>query len=184
MYFRIERLEEQDRVTREITIDDDIYEALKDQAEPFEDTPSTVLRRLLDLSNTKLANTGTRANGASADDRTRRRTPRRGAKRGPRAKKGSILPETEYEIPVLRALDQMGGRAASREVVAAVGVILNGKLTETDRESIPTGGLRWENRVHFTRLRLKEAGLLAGDSPRGVWELSDKGRERLAETAS
>lgn len=40
--------------------------------------------------------------------------------------------------------------------------------------------VRWEMRVHFARLRMKERGLIADDSPRGTWEISDAGREYLA----
>jgi hypothetical protein len=44
-------------------------------------------------------------------------------------------------------------------------------------ESLPDRSAKmW---VEVTRLRLVEAGLLEKNSPRGVWEISDAGRERL-----
>jgi hypothetical protein len=52
------------------------------------------------------------------------------------------------------------------------------RLTEVDREDLSSGGLRWENRVHFTRLRLVERGELKKDSPRGLWEISEAGAAR------
>jgi len=177
---------------REITIDEDVYEALKSRAEPFEDTPSTVLRRVLGLAEAgrtleqdSTSFMSATRNGAGAESVSRRRTKRDRA-RGPRtrAKKGSLLPAKEYEIPILKALGDMGGQAQSKDVVAAVGEMLQSRLTETDREELSTGGIRWENRVHFTRLRLKEEGLLAAESPRGVWELSDSGRARLDSVGS
>jgi restriction endonuclease Mrr len=95
---------------------------------------------------------------------------------------GSLLPESEYELPILRVLADHDGRAPAREVIAAVGKIVSAKLTALDREELPNGGKRWENRVQFTRLRLKERGLIESGSPRGLWELSDAGRELLSQS--
>jgi hypothetical protein len=91
------------------------------------------------------------------------------------------LPESAYELPILQALDKAGGRAPAREVVAAVGKVVESKLTALDQEVLPNGGKRWENRVQFARLRLKEKGKLLSGSPRGVWELSDEGRVEAAD---
>lgn len=89
------------------------------------------------------------------------------------------MPESEYEIPILRFLEERGGRAPSREVVEAVGEALDGKLTELDRQELKSGDIRWENRTAFVRLRLVERGELVKKSPRGTWEITDRGRERL-----
>lgn len=89
------------------------------------------------------------------------------------------MPESEYEIPILRCLEERGGRAPSREVVEAVGQTLGDKLTELDKQPLKSGDIRWENRVAFVRLRLVERSELVKKSPRGTWEISDKGRERL-----
>ena len=39
--------------------------------------------------------------------------------------------------------------------------------------------IRWKNRVQFVRLRLVQAGLVEKDSPRGVWEITPEGRDRI-----
>jgi hypothetical protein len=96
-----------------------------------------------------------------------------------RVPKGSLLDERAYEIPILRALHEHGGRAAAREVVDRVGELVDDHLTPLDREMVETGGIRWQARVQFARLRMKEHGQLKSDSPRGIWELTDEGRERL-----
>jgi restriction system protein len=80
---------------------------------------------------------------------------------------------------MLRYLDEHGGRAPSREVVEAVGATLADRLTARDRQQLKSGGIRWEKRAAFVRLRLVERGELATNSPRGTWEITDKGRERL-----
>jgi restriction endonuclease Mrr len=92
-----------------------------------------------------------------------------------------LLPEGEYELPILQALSATGGRRPTREVVEEVGRVLNDRLTEADREPIRDGGLRWQNRVQFARLRMVKAGFMKSDSPRGVWEISAAGEERLKE---
>jgi hypothetical protein len=147
-----------------IDIDNDVFEILKEHAQPFADTPNTVLRRLLGLDQADSSST------ATAD------TP---GPRVARAAPGTLLPEREYELPILRYLDDHGGRAPSREVVEAVGAALAGRLTELDRQQLKSGDIRWENRVAFVRLRLVERGELVEKSPRGTWEISEKGRERL-----
>lgn len=96
-----------------------------------------------------------------------------------RAAPGTLLPESEYELPILRFLQERGGRAPSREVVEAVGEALSHKLTDLDRQPLKSGDIRWENRVAFVRLRLIERGQLAKGSPRGTWEITDEGRARL-----
>ena len=58
------------------------------------------------------------------------------------------------------------------------------RLTKLDRDRLPNGGERWQNRVQFTRLRLKERGLIKSGSPRGFgWELADLGAEEVARAA-
>ncbi len=145
-----------------IEIDEDVLEMLKAKAEPLVDTPSTVLRRVL----------GVEPDSDFVANIERRVTPTR-------APYGSILPESEYEIPILRYLDEHDGRAPSRDVVRAVGEELGDRLTELDKQPLKAGDIRWENRAAFTRLRLVERGELKDDSPRGTWEISQKGRERL-----
>jgi hypothetical protein len=162
----------------DIEIDAEVWSALKERAEPFTDTPNSVIRRLLGLD------AATAEQSAEHRPNRSRSEPSKSAVRSRRAPSGSLLPETEYETPILRALESQGGRAPAREVVAAVGQAIEDKLTDLDRDDLPNGGKRWENRVQFTRLRLKERGLIKSGSPRGIWEISDQGRETLNPTGA
>ena len=101
-----------------------------------------------------------------------------------RVPKGSILQEEAYEIPILRALHELGGRAASREVIDRAGELLDGKLTPVDRELLDSGDVRWRNRAQFVRLSLIKKGDMKAESPRGVWELSAQGSVRLQGASS
>lgn len=166
-----------------IRIDDEVFEALKQHAEPFVDTPNSVLRRLLELpSNRKQPLSDHDEVPAEAPRQVRRR--RSGSGRGSRpstrrARPGSILPDEEYERPILEILNEKGGRAPTSEVIDALGERLDGRLTPTDKETIGSGQVRWRNRAQFVRLRLVERGDMAKDSPRGVWEITDEGIRRV-----
>jgi hypothetical protein len=173
----IPSIDRSDQVCPAVEIDDDVWEGLKAQAEPLVDTPNTVLRRLLGLAGAenkqatpKALRRGSAGSGRGDVD---------GQRRGPtrRAPMGSLLPESAYESPILRALAARGGSAPARDVVTAVGEMVADRLTELDRAELPNGGQRWQSRVQFTRLRLKERGLIKSGSPRGLWELAEAGEE-------
>ena len=178
----------------QVEIDDDILAELKRHAEPFVDTPSTVLRRLLGLGAPNGATNSPSGTGsgqrvpAMTAQRRGHSSKAKGARskspRMPRAKTGTILSEDEYDIPILEILADHGGRAASREVLDELETRLGGKLTTVDREELATGDVRWRNRAQFVRLRLVKQGDMVSDSPRGVWEISQQGRERTRRDGS
>lgn len=178
-----------------IRIDDDVFNALKKHAEPFVDTPNTVLRRLLELGETGAEMNGDRESevelevegrrtrrSAAATPRQRQR--RRRSKAGrPRAKSGTLLSESEYEFPLLQIIAEHGGRSPAREVLDELETRLDGRLTDVDREQLASGDIRWRNRAQFVRLRLVEQGDMVKNSPRGVWEITDQGRTRIKDAA-
>jgi hypothetical protein len=90
-----------------------------------------------------------------------------------------VLDYAAYELPILRALGDRGGAARRAEIRIAVFAQMAGLLGEFDREVLPGGKPRWEARFDKARSNLREAGCLRADSPRGVWELSEAGIERL-----
>lgn len=166
-------------------IDDDVYVALQARAVPLVDDVNSVLRRLLGLRGgdaaavQPLVATEPHATSPGVPQRRATRTPK-AVKKRTRVPKGSILPETEYEIPILRALDSMGGRGPTSEVVALVEKEIGPMLTDVDRQKLSAGDVRWKNRAQFVRLKLVENGEMASGSPRGTWEITDLGRKRLA----
>lgn len=178
-------------MTQTIEIDEEVFEALGRRARPFIDTtPNDVLRALLALEGLDSSGMapsqgpGQQALQTPPGKQDRRAKPsQNGGKSRTRAPKGSLLDETAYWVPILQALDEHGGRAAAREVVERVGQLVDDQLKPLDRETLKTGGVRWQTRVQFARLRMKEQGLLAPDAPRGVWEISDAGRAELAKSA-
>jgi negative regulator of replication initiation len=82
-----------------IDIDDDVFAALQRDAEPFVDTPNSVLRRLLGLD--KNTSTARRQQSTEEPATASRRAPERVTSRSrrrstQRAARGSLLPESEY----------------------------------------------------------------------------------------
>src|SRR4051812_7773980 len=102
-------------MTSTIRIDNEVLEKLKEHAEPFVDTPNSVLRRLLGLA-ARAADVET--NGASqptgsvsTDAPRRRRSSTRTSvsrSRRRRAEVGTTLPDAEYELPILEILSESG----------------------------------------------------------------------------
>lgn len=170
-------------MTQTIEIDDDVFDYLKQEAEPFVDTPNSVLRRLLDLDSARgssASGVATETATGSAKGKSGRRTKKKSSGGGrKRVPAGSILPEEEYEVPLLRALVDAGGSGASKDITAAVGDYLDAKLTDLDRETLKSGGIRWENRIQFVRLKMIERGYMEKDTPRGIWGITDEGRKFL-----
>jgi hypothetical protein len=135
-----------------IRIDEDVYAALKKRGTPFEDTPNSVLRRVLDID---------RANGK-----------RRATNRLPQ---GVRTPQPEFRTPLLRVLYEAGGSAKASEAVDRVGALMKDRLNDIDQQKVKSGWIRWRNAVEWERRAMVEEGLLKKDSPRGVWELTSKG---------
>jgi restriction system protein len=140
-----------------IRIDNELWNFLKKRAEPFEDTPNTVLRRLLRLDKKE---------------------------RIPKRPRGDRTPQPAYRAPILHALDELGGRAKAEEVLKRVARQMKGAFKPADLEKISSGMLRWRNAAMWERKAMVDDGLLAAGSPRGIWELAPRGRESLGSSAA
>lgn len=167
-------------------VDDEVYAALQAQAVPLEDDVNSVLRRLLGLSTQANPSTPPRSTTGppvASPARGQRKTAaaaRKSTKKRTRVPKGSIVPEEEYEVPILHALEHLGGRVPTSEVIAQVEKEMGPRLTDVDREQLSSGGVRWQNRVQFVRLKLIKKGDMVDGSPRGIWEISPAGRARIS----
>ena len=79
----------------------------------------------------------------------------------------------------MKLLVDMGGKGYVTNVLERLPAQV--KLTPGDFETLKSGAVLWENRAQWARQNLVIQGLLQANSPRGVWEISAKGREFLAE---
>ena len=79
-----------------------------------------------------------------------------------------------WVIPLLSALKELGGSGRPREVSTKIAEMMNLPESVTG-ELLPSGVLRFHNRIAWTRNYLALEGLLDA-SVRGVWVLTEKGR--------
>jgi hypothetical protein len=181
-----------------VDLDLDIYDYLKARS-TFEDTVSSVLRRELKLHGKRSVPAAQPSTGEFVDavvhGPSRPATPPRSAHRVPsrqrrkssartkrsRAAAGTLLPELVYHRPILEILVDKGGRAPKQQVIDEVGRRLEGRLTEQDKSPLESGGIRWESRAQFARLRLAQRGLMDKNAPRGVWAITPEGIKALEE---
>jgi restriction system protein len=100
------------------------------------------------------------------------------------AYKAQRTSETELYLPILNALERMGGRAHLDDVLAQVEEDIASDLSEWDRQAVPTRPTeqRWRNTARWARKHLVIKGLLKRGSPKGIWELSDEGRRFVMES--
>ena len=142
-----------------IRLEPEVYEALKKLAEPFIDTPSTVIRRLLE------------------DSGHLQKKPVKAAP--PEKPEPDATPQSVYEEMLLKVLsEQFKGRGDKRSVTLAIIERMQKQrlLKPADLELVATGETRAENAIAWGRNALKQRGLLNAKSPRGMWELTTEGR--------
>jgi len=98
-----------------------------------------------------------------------------------RLPKGVRTPEREFELPILQSLAALGGKARMADVLEKVGKTLRPLLKEADYQTLPSDpdSVRWRNTAQWTRLTLVKQGDMNPDSPRGVWEITPQGRQRV-----
>ena len=91
----------------------------------------------------------------------------------------SFPKQSEIELPLLKVLHQLGGKAEPKELYSKIAEMFP-QLSEEDRAvRLPSSPstFRWHNLVQWSRQKLVEKGELDG-STRGVWKLTALGRAR------
>ena len=154
-----------------IRIDDEVFEGLKKLAEPFVDTPGAVVRRLLTEKGILVPmpiRAGRQASPAGLKEKVL--TP-------------DLTPQSTYEsfLLVVLGLD-FGGRGDKRSVTQSTleRMVKHGFIAPADLELVATGETRAENTITWGRNALKNRGLIARGSRRGIWELTEEGRAAAA----
>jgi len=145
-----------------IRIDDAVFEGLKELAEPLVDTPSSVIRRLLEEKGVL----------------QRIVPPSRPAPPKP-TPQNEQTPQSVYEQHLLQVLlEKFNGRGNKKDVTLAVveRMMKRRLISAADLEFVSTGETKAENKISWGRNLLKTRGLIRGDAPRGVWELTAEGR--------
>lgn len=95
---------------------------------------------------------------------------------------GARTPEAAYYTPILQTLVEMGGSGRVADVLEKVEKRMKSVLNDVDYQQLSTNpDPRWRNTAQWARNTMVQDGRLRSDSQRGVWEISDKGREMLRE---
>ena len=99
------------------------------------------------------------------------------------AGRGRKTPDAAFRVPILRALVALGGSAPMQSVLEHVHGQIGEQFGAVDLQPLPSDpdSIRWKNTAQWCRLKLKHEGLLRGDSPWGIWEITEAGRKWLEE---
>ena len=158
-----------------IRVTDETLERLKRWAEPLVDTAESALAKALDAAEQARALPG-------GDHLTPVAKPSRPGRRLPTSKKK--LPQREFRQPLLQLLYELGGSAQASDLQPLMKEKMASTLLPGDLQPVSTGDERWWNATCWERSNLVKEGYLRDDSPRGTWELSERGRETVAASRS
>ena len=93
--------------------------------------------------------------------------------------RGKYMPTRIYWPAILQALADLGGSARTAQVIEKVEQYLKPHFKPEDYETVSDGNPRWQVAARFERQKMVYEGLLSDNSPRGIWEITEKGREQL-----
>jgi Mrr N-terminal domain len=148
-----------------IRVSDATWERLKMHARPFEDKPEDIVNLALNALDEKVG---------------RKTAQRQEDKKSEASVERPLTPQKDFRIPLIRAVFELGGSARVADIRAALEKKFGMSLKEGDYEKVSTGEVRWWNAVCWERANLVREGLFLDTSERGVWELSDKGKENAS----
>ena len=97
--------------------------------------------------------------------------------------RGLRTPQETYRLPILACLSELGGKATVEEVLEKVEIKLETMINDYDCESLPSDPrtLRWKSTAFWCGSALVNEELLSNDAQNGMWEITEKGTEYLAE---
>ncbi|MFJ6109133.1 winged helix-turn-helix domain-containing protein [Dietzia maris] len=72
---------------------------------------------------------------------------------------------------------ETGGGREMNELLRVAEKRLKGKLRPGDYNGLTGGEIRWRNAMRWERNSMAKEGLIKRGSPRGWWELADRGRK-------
>ena len=98
-----------------------------------------------------------------------------------RIKRNLKTHQSQYRIPILQVLTDLGGRGEVNEILERVYERMKNKLNLYDLENLSRGPQRWNNSARWERSKMVKEGLIEKVSYRGIWEITEKGKHYLEE---
>lgn len=86
--------------------------------------------------------------------------------------------QKDMEVPLLEVLVEIGGQGKPKDIYPLVTKKFPKMTNEELAQKLKSGGNRWKNRIQFVRQALVGKGEI-DKSIKGIWAITDKGRERL-----
>ena len=142
-----------------IRLDQDVFEGLQQLAKPYIDSPSMVIRRLLEERGVLRAAPKVPKSVRLAPD--------------------SLTPQAIYEDYLLHVLSkEFDGQGHKRDVTHAIvkRMMKDGFIGAADQELVSTGETKAENTITWARNALKQRGYISRAARRGMWELTPDGK--------
>ena len=143
-----------------IRIEQDVFEGLQKLAKPFVDTPSMVIRGLLE------------ERGVVSKKAEQQKSPRLAS--------DALTPQATYEKYLLLVLlKEFDGSGHKRDVTHAIvkRMMKDGHIGGADQELVSTGETKAENTITWARNTLKSRGYIDRAAPRGIWALTEAGKD-------
>ena len=140
-----------------IRLEQDVFEGLQKLAKPFVDSPSMVIRRLLE----------------------ERGVLSKKAQKSTRLAPDALTPQSTYEKYLLLVLaKEFDGKGHKRDVTHAIvkRMMKDGHIGAADQQLVSTGETKAENTITWARNALKQRGYISRAAPRGIWELTPEGK--------
>lgn len=146
-----------------VRVSEELFKQVQKYAEPLIDDFESALWKILKLVG-----------------KERVQTPIRRGTRTP----GNLTLPRDFCMPILETLVEEGGQASVQKVIQSLERKMRDRLKPGDREVNRDGTLKWEKQANFQRLAMVHKGLLANDSPRGIWAITHQGRNWLSGQSS
>ena len=149
-----------------IRISDDVMEMLKKYAVPLEDTPDSVLRKILKDYDTLKNQSGQSPSSNMPPEKW------------VTVRHEKLIPSSREKEArwIIASLISLGGSAKAEMVTSHINEVFGREFSHRENELLPSGEPRWHKNVHWARYYMAKADLLNDDVPHGVWELTEKGK--------
>lgn len=157
-----------------IEVDDEVFGRLQRLAQPFVDTPNSVLRRTLGLDEGHSPEDGDRLSTGQGD-------PLPGTKEGEMTNTTTagpaplMTPQRDFRPAIVELLMEAGGGRRMQEVLAGIEDRMGPRFHPHDWHPLPTGEIRWRNAARWERMKMAEEGLIKKGTAAGWWELTEDG---------
>ena len=100
-----------------------------------------------------------------------------------RLESGLRTKNSDLFMPILRALVNNGGKLQFQKLLSVLENDLKDVLNEYDWQIMSDDkSVRWKNNVGWAKKHLSNAGYISNTAKRGLWEITELGREQVEES--